>query len=111
MKTSIGIRVNPSQISYSIVKEEDDSIEIIIIDEIVVPKSLDTPEQLKFLRSTLIEIINENKITVGCIRIPESTARSVNVPRTYMEGVIQELIASSTIQKYYVGQFQVLARD
>tara|TARA_R110002049_G_scaffold169596_1_gene336208 strand:+ start:64 stop:531 length:468 start_codon:yes stop_codon:yes gene_type:complete len=109
MKTSLGIRVEPNKISFSVVKENDDTIEIVLVDEIIVPKSLNVPEQLKFIRSTLSDIINENRITLGCIRIPESTAGSVNIPRTYIEGVIQELIASSSIQKYYVGQISSIS--
>jgi hypothetical protein len=109
MKTSLGIRVEPNKISFSVVKENDDTIEIVLVDEIIVPKSLNVPEQLKFIRCTLSDIINENKITLGCIRIPESTAGSVNIPRTYIEGVIQELIASSSIQKYYVGQISSIS--
>ncbi len=109
MKTSIGIRVSPEQVYFSVVNEQDEVLEIKLVDRIVVPKSLETPEQLKFLRSTLGDIIFENKITLACIRITESNARKIRIPRIYMEGVIQELIASSTIQKYYVGQISSIS--
>ncbi|MBD3582742.1 hypothetical protein [Flavobacterium selenitireducens] len=104
MKTSIGIRATPSQVFYSVVTETDNNIEIKLTDKVILPKSMETPEQLKFLRSTLLDIINENNATLGCIRIAEASARSISVPRIYLEGVIQELIASSSIERYYVGQ-------
>ncbi|MCK7589196.1 hypothetical protein M0G43_01280 [Subsaxibacter sp. CAU 1640] len=104
MEVAIGIRVSPNKVYFSVVSEWEDEVEIKLIDHIVIPKSLETPEQLKFLRSTMSDIINENKVLLACIRITESNARTVNVPRIYMEGVIQELIASSSINKYYVGQ-------
>jgi len=104
MEISIGIRANPSQVNYCILTGEFQQFEVKIIDKIINPKSLDVPEQLKFIRSTLCDIINENKVTVACIRITESNAQQINISRIYLEGVIQELIASSTIQRYYIGQ-------
>lgn len=104
MQTAIGIRANPNQVSYCVLDGSADQFEIKLIDKIINPKSLDVPEQLKFIRSTLCDIINENNVSVACIRITESSARQTSVHRTYIEGVIQELIASSTIKKYYIGQ-------
>lgn len=107
--SSIGIRANPNEIYYCILTGTFDEFEITQIDKIVNPKSLNIPEQLKFIRSTLSDIINENKVTTACIRIAESNARRINIPRVYLEGVIQELIASSTIQNYYVGQISSIS--
>ena len=104
MKTAIGIRANPNAITYCVITGNSEEFEIKLIDKVVNPKSLDLPEQLKFIRNTFCDIINENKIEVACIRITESNARQINTSRMYMEGVIQELIASSTIENYYVGQ-------
>lgn len=74
------------------------------MDKINTPKALNTPEQLKFLRNTLCDIINEFDITNACIRITEASSKNINIQRVYIEGVIQELFASSTILKYYIGQ-------
>lgn len=109
MKISIGIRANPNEIIYSIVQGDKNNLDIRLIDKIVNPKSLNVPEQLKFLRNTLRDIIMENKVENACIRITESNARTVNIPRIYIEGVIQELIASSTIKKYYIGQISSIS--
>lgn len=109
METAIGIRVNPNQVYYCVVTGQFSEFEIKLLDKIITPKALEVPEQLKFLRSTLGDIINENNVTRACIRIAEPNAQSVNIPRMYMEGVIQELIASSTIEKYYVGQISSIS--
>ena len=104
MKKSIGIRVTPSAIFFSVVSYDNEELEITLIDKIINPKALGLPEQLKFLRNTLFDIINEFAITNACIRITESNAQRNNITRIYIEGVIQELFASSTIVKYYIGQ-------
>jgi len=108
-KSSIGIRATPNQIFYCVLTGEFDEFEITQIDKIVTPKALEIPEQLKFIRNTLCDIINENNVLSACIRIAESNARKTNIPRIYLEGVIQELIASSTIEKYYVGQISSIS--
>lgn len=41
----------------------------------------------------------------------ESNAQSINITRIYIEGVIQELFASSTIVKYYVGQISSISAN
>lgn len=111
MKKSIGIRVTPSTVYFSVVSYENEELEITLVDKINNPKALSIPEQLKFLRNTLCDIINEFGITNACIRITESNAQSVNITRIYIEGVIQELFASSTIVKYYVGQISSISAN
>lgn len=106
---AIGIRAKPNVVYYSIISENDTAIEINIVDKIVMPQALEMPEQLKFLRGTLKDIINKNHVELGCIRITEPNARTVNISRIYMEGVVQELIASSSINKYYVGQISSIS--
>lgn len=109
MIKSIGIRVTPSTIYFSVVSYQNEEIEIKLVDRINNPKALELPEQLKFLRNTLCDIINENDIDNACIRITESIAQTPSIERIYIEGVIQELFASSTIKKYYVGQISSIS--
>lgn len=104
MKTAIGIRANPNHVNYCIIRGNVKEFEVRLIDKVINPKSLELPEQLKFIRNTFCDIINENGVELACIRITESNARQVNTTRMYIEGVIQELIASSTIEKYFIGQ-------
>lgn len=102
--TSIGIRVKPDCIIYSIIQENNGGKEIILMDKVNVPVALEVPEQLKFIRSTFLDIIYENKVNRACIRITESMAQKPSIERINIEAVIQELIASSTVEKYFVGQ-------
>ena len=111
MIKSIGIRATPSTVYFSVVTFEDEELEITLVDKVNVPKALHIPEQLKFLRNTLQDIINEFNISNACIRITESNAQSVSIPRIYIEGVIQELFASSTVVKYYVGQISNISAN
>ena len=103
MKNAIGIRVTPSVIYFTVVANEGENIEVQVIDKIVNPKALSTPEQLKYIRNTLSDIIHEFEVTHACIRATEHTAKNININRIYIEGVIQELFASSPIQSYFVG--------
>ncbi|MCI7387754.1 MAG: hypothetical protein MSH64_14035 [Bacteroides uniformis] len=107
--TSIGIRVKPDCIIYSIIKENDGNKEIILIDKVNVPIALEVPEQLKFIRSTFLDIIFENQVNLACIRATETTAKKISIERVNMEAVIQELIASSSIEKYYVGRISTIS--
>lgn len=50
--TSIGIRVKPDSVIYSIIKEKGEESEIVLIDKVNIPVALQVPEQLKFIRST-----------------------------------------------------------
>jgi len=103
-KISIGIRATPSCIFYAIVKENKDSFEIISIDKLVVPTALIIPEQLKFIRNTFLDIVDEFNINLACIRVTESTAQQTSNFRIAIEAVVQELFASSSIEYYFSGQ-------
>lgn len=102
--TSLGIRVTPNTVFYAITKQEEDNITLVVCDKVVVPAALSEPEQLKFLRDTFLDIIYENDVKNACIRVVEANAQSYDYNRLYIEGVLQEMIASSTIEHYYLGR-------
>ncbi len=110
MKRAIGIRVSPSVIYFTVVENNsNNNMELMVMDKIVNPKALGTPEQLKYIRNTLSDIIHEFKVSHACIRVCEATARKPNLQRIYIEGVIQELFASSSIKKYLIGQISSIS--
>lgn len=109
MAAAIGIRANPNAVHFCVLDQEADDINIRIIDKVIVPKVLDAPEQLKFIRNTFQDIINENKVIRACIRITESNAQRISISRVNIEAVLQELIASSTIEKYFIGQISSIS--
>ncbi|UPL21865.1 hypothetical protein [Alcaligenes faecalis] len=98
----IGVRALPTEVVYCILDPEKSCI--VNVDKIVVPKSLDTPEQLKHIRLNLLDILREYEIKYAGIRVLEPTAQSVSVERVQIEGVILEAFASSKVEGYYVGQ-------
>lgn len=102
--TSLGIRVTPKDVYYAITRLEEGKAALLICDVVKVPTALDVPEQLKFLRDTFLDIIYENDIKNACIRVVEANAQSYDYHRLYIEGVLQEMIASSTIERYYLGR-------
>lgn len=102
--TSLGIRVKPDAIFYAITQKEGDVITLLVCDVIKVPGALSVPEQLKFLRDTFLDIIYENNVKNACIRVIEANAQSYDYHRVQIEGVLQEMIASSTIERYYLGR-------
>lgn len=102
--TSLGIRVTPNTVYYAITKQEDTNITLAICDKVVVPAALTVPEQLKFLRDAFLDIIYENDVKNACIRVIETNAQSFDYHRVQIEGVLQEMIASSNIERYYLGR-------
>lgn len=102
--TSLGIRVTPKEVYYAITKTEGGNAVLQICDVVKVPLALDVPEQLKFLRDTFLDIIYENEVKYACIRVVETNAQSYDYHRLYIEGVLQEMIASSTIERYFLGR-------
>ena len=102
--TSLGIRVTPKEVYYAITKLEEGKAVLLVCDVVKVPPALEIPEQLKFLRDTFLDIIYENEVKTACIRVVETNAQSYDYHRLYIEGVLQEMIASSTIERYYLGR-------
>lgn len=104
---SIGLRTEPKKVTFAIYDSEEEVI--INLEKLIIPKSLDVPEQLKFIRLNLLDIIREYKIDVAGIRITESNAQTVNIDRIQIEGVIQEAFASSSINSYFIGQISSIS--
>lgn len=103
--TSIGIRVANEEIFYTIIEKNEKANEIISISSIKIPKALETPESLSYIRNTIITMIQLYNINLAAIRPIEPVAKqsSKNNLRINMEGVIQELFANSSIERYILG--------
>ena len=105
---SIGLRVTPKEVFYSIIEKDDKKEEILSISSIKVPKALDEPQQLENIRSLLITIIDQYKINRGAIKVIESNNASrlsdSIIFRLNIEGIIKEVFASSSIEKYLLGR-------
>lgn len=104
---TLGLRVSPKEVTFCIFNHTSD--EIINIEELRIPNALDTPERLKYLRASLLDILREYNIEKAGIKLTESNARSMSIDRIQIEGVIQETFASSSLQAYYQGPLATVA--
>ncbi len=108
--TTIGFRCTPSIIFYSIMDNQNDVITVIDVNKIIIPKSMTESNKLKYIRNTILDIINEYKIDIAGIRITESNSQRLNIERLHLEGVILELFASSCLIKHFIGQISNITR-
>jgi len=104
---TIGIRVAPKRVTF--VVYDADEKQIVNMEGIVVPKALETPEQLKYVRNTVLDIIREYDVKRAGIRITEGNAQGISIERIELEGVIQEAFASSELEGYFCGQIARIA--
>ncbi|SNB59169.1 hypothetical protein SAMN04487880_3447 [Marinobacter sp. es.042] len=99
---TIGIRAEPKKVTFVIYDTSENAV--INIEEIKVPKVLDFPEVLKYLRNNILDVISEYEVLRAGLRISEPTAKKTNIVRVQIEGVIQEALASSSVEAYFKGQ-------
>ncbi|SDT66692.1 hypothetical protein SAMN05216490_4724 [Mucilaginibacter mallensis] len=99
----IGIRVTPHKVLYSIVDDNEGSISTINQD-LVIPVSFNVPQKLKYVRKTFLDILGEYAIVRAGIKLTEySGYQGPDINRVMIEGVIQEMLASSKVEKYFTG--------
>lgn len=106
MKT-IGLRVNPNFVTYAVL--DTAKVTVVVTDRINVPKALTTPDALKYVRSTVLDVLREYEVERAGIRIAEHTQHAPSIERIQIEGVIQEALASSTVMAYFAGQIALIS--
>lgn len=99
---SLGIRVKPCTVVIAIYSTESNNI--VNVEDIKVPKALSTPESLKYVRNSILDILREFDISKAGLRVVESNSQTLNIRRVETEGVIQEAFASSMLSAYFCGQ-------
>jgi hypothetical protein len=98
---AIGFRASPSEITYALVSKEGNQFEI-QTDVVTVPHSLEMPERLNFLRSTIKDLIIEFSPTIAAIRVTEANAQNLNMERISYEAILQEAICTTSIERYFI---------
>lgn len=109
---SIGIRVTPKVIYFSIAEKNASNpqqIDLLTIDSLIVPKALIPPKKLNFIRTTIISILLEYGVCYAGIRITEFNSQNLDIFRLNVEGVVQEVLANSTVEKYFCGTISTIA--
>ncbi len=105
---TIGIRAAPKVVTFAIY--DSDAGAVINVEKIKIPAALPTPAALKYVRSTLLDVLREYKVERAGVRVTEPNAQSTSIDRIQIEGVIQEAFASSDLQSYYVGQIASISK-
>lgn len=104
---TIGLRVSPTEVTYALFDSADDSV--VDLDHIVVPTAMAWPSALKYVRSNLLDIMREYRVSFAGIRLTENNAQSPSILRLHLEGVIQEAFANSDLKGYFTGAIPALA--
>ncbi len=108
----IGLRVySNKKIFYTIIEEIEGGYNFLTVDLINVPMAMEEPERLNYIRNTIIDIIAEYKIDNALVRVKESlyNVGKRDNERFYIEGVLLESLAGSTVSKYKLGQIATIA--
>jgi len=104
----VGIRAKPHEVTFAVYNTSDNTIEN--VETIRLPKAMDTPDALKYVRNNILDVLREYEVRRAGIRITESNAQRMNIRRIEIEGVIQEAFASSHLEYYYCGQISNISR-
>ncbi len=105
---SIGLRVTSSCIYYAILEEREEGAIIEVLDKLIIPKSLNRPEALTFIRTNFFSIFKEFSIQKLGLKVMESIAmgngkNEFKIIRLNIEGVLLELSVNSQIESYFEG--------
>lgn len=107
---SVGIRVHTKKVWIAYIVKED-KIEV-NSDNLIVPKALLLPDTLRFIRTSLQDIIEEFDASRVGVKVADHNSygnTEGDIFRLNVEGVIQELLASSNITGYIAGAKPELA--
>ena len=108
--TSIGFRASPSEVTYAVVEARTGGPFVVLrTGEVCVPLALEIPRQLQFVRTALLDIIEELGVTRAGLRLAEAVAQRVDPFRLNIEGVVQELLASSAVERFVTGRIVTIA--
>ena len=108
MRNGLGIRVGTKEIYYSIIEEKNDKYEIVSVSRVLIPAMLDTPNQMSFIKSIFLTMINQYKITsIGLKRIETNVIGGLTCAiesRLNFEGVLMELFTENSVKNYFLGR-------
>jgi hypothetical protein len=104
---TIGVRAKPSEVTFAVLNSEDRRVAN--VETIKIPKALQTPDALKYIRNNILDIIREYEISRAGLRVTEGASQTLSIARIEIEGVIQEAFASSSLSSYYCGQISTIA--
>ncbi|HEI6731374.1 hypothetical protein ACVSUJ_22630 [Yersinia enterocolitica] len=104
----LGVRAAPKVASFIVYCSEDKELKC--ADVINIPQTLSIPEQLKYIRNNILDILREYDVSLAAIRVCEANAKKPSIERLYIEGVIQEAFSSSNVKDYFILRKQGIYR-
>jgi hypothetical protein len=107
MAITIGFRATPTDVRFAVF--DGDQRSVVNIEILRIPTAFSGPEGLKFIRSNVLDILREYDVDYAGIRTTEPSAKSIDLRRVQVEGVIQEAFASSTLTSFYAGPIAIIA--
>lgn len=102
---TMGLRAAPKYVTFAIFDSEAN--EIVNVEDIQIPAAFDWPVALKYVRSSILDVLREYGVERAGVRTSEPVAQSLSVERIQVEGVIQEAFASSSLEGYFAGPIAV----
>jgi hypothetical protein len=102
---TMGLRAAPTFVTFAIFDSE--AYSIVNLEDIKVPASFDWPIALKYVRSSVLDVLREYSVDKAGVRTSEPVAQSLSIERIQIEGVIQEAFASSGLLRYFAGPIAV----
>lgn len=97
----MGLRAAPASVTFAIYDAATSTV--LNIEEVKVPAAFEWPVALKYIRSSILDILREFNVEKAGVRTSEPIAQSLSVDRIQLEGVIQEAFASSSLTSYFAG--------
>lgn len=104
---TIGIRAKPNAFTFAIFEVSEGRL--VNVETVAIPQALNRPDALRYVRSTVLDILREYCVTHGCVRESEPVSQAVSIPRIQIEAVIQESFAGSDLKRYFVGHISSIA--
>jgi hypothetical protein len=105
---TIGFRAAPRELTFAIFSTDEKKI--VNVEVVKVPPALSHPAGLRHIRSTVLDLIREYKVERAGVKVTEPNARSINIDRVHIEGVILEAFASSNLKSFYIGQIASISK-
>lgn len=108
---SIGISVTPTEIYFVIGLNKEEALLPVKTGKIRVPMALPVSLRLRYVRTMVIDLINIHKVNRAGIRLSDPVSANVSSERIQIEGIMQELLSSSTVEAYFTGTTTLMAHE
>jgi hypothetical protein len=104
MSVVMGVRCWADRFAYVILAGTAEDATLIASDHVFLPVNQKRPAQLSEFRKDMYDIISQYAVQSVCFRSQEPIARKKSLPRSELEGVLQEMCSSHSPSVIVVGR-------